>query len=51
MFTRSPKIYVSFPDSIQELNSIFSGELDQVSENSFYMVGRIEQVLEKDKKH
>lgn len=50
VFTGSPGIYVSLPDSIRGLNSILSGELDEVSENSFYMVGKIEQVLEKDKK-
>lgn len=49
VFTGSPGIYVSLSDSIRGLNAILSGELDEISENSFYMVGKIEQVLEKSK--
>ena len=50
VFTGSPGVYVSLADSIRGLNAILSGELDEISENSFYMVGKIEQVLEKAKK-
>nr|AJM90134.1 ATPase beta chain [Trentepohlia annulata] len=50
VFTGSPGIYVSLADSIQGLKSILSGELDEISENSFYMVGKIEDVLAKHKK-
>lgn len=49
VFTGAPGEYVSLADSIRGLNAILSGELDEVSEQSFYMVGKIEQVLEKDK--
>ena len=50
VFTGSPGVYVTLPDAIRGLNAILSGELDEVSEQSFYMVGKIEQVLEKSKK-
>ena len=49
VFTGIPGEYVTLAESIRGLNAILSGELDEISENSFYMVGKIEQVLEKNK--
>ena len=49
VFTGIPGEYVTLADSIRGLNAILSGELDEISESSFYMVGKIEQVLEKEK--
>ena len=49
VFTGSPGVYVPLSDSIRGLNAILSGELDEISENSFYMVGKIEEALEKNK--
>uniref|UniRef100_UPI003001093A ATP synthase CF1 subunit beta n=1 Tax=Cephaleuros diffusus TaxID=1519597 RepID=UPI003001093A len=49
VFTGIPGEYVTLADSIRGLNSILTGELDEVSESSFYMVGKIEHVLEKDR--
>ena len=48
-FTGIPGEYVTLSDSIRGLNAILSGELDEVNERNFYMVGKIEQVLEKEK--
>nr|YP_010261192.1 ATP synthase CF1 subunit beta [Cephaleuros karstenii]UIB39133.1 ATP synthase CF1 subunit beta [Cephaleuros karstenii] len=50
LFTNIPGEYVSLADSIRGLNAILTGELDEISESSFYMVGKIEQVLEKNSK-
>ena len=50
VFTGIPGEYVTLADSIRGLNAILSGELDEISEQSFYMTGKIEQALEKDKK-
>ena len=50
VFTGIPGEYVTLADSIRGLNAILSGELDYLGEQAFYMVGKIEQSLEKDKK-
>uniref|UniRef100_UPI0030024662 ATP synthase CF1 subunit beta n=1 Tax=Cephaleuros lagerheimii TaxID=2738443 RepID=UPI0030024662 len=44
--------YLSQPFTVAQtgLNAILTGELDEISESSFYMVGKIEQVLEKNQK-
>ena len=49
VFTGIPGEYVTLADSIRGLNAILSGELDEISEQSFYMCGKIEQTLEKEK--
>nr|UIB38928.1 ATP synthase CF1 subunit beta [Trentepohlia sp. YN1317] len=50
VFTGIPGEYVTIEESIRGLNSILSGELDELGEQSFYMVGKIEQALEKAQK-
>ena len=47
VFTGSPGIYVSLKDTIAGFKGILSGEYDQLPEQAFYMVGSIEQAVEK----
>merc|ERR1711970_965449 len=46
-FTGTPGVYVSLANCIKGFNRILSGELDDVPENAFYMVGDIDEVLAK----
>jgi len=46
-FTGTPGVYVSLANCIKGFNRILSGELDDVPENAFYMVGDIDEVLRK----
>ena len=50
VFTGSPGKYVKVSDTIEGFKEILSGRLDEVSEQAFYMVGTLDDVLEKDKK-
>nr|ASN77459.1 ATP synthase CF1 subunit beta [Pedinophyceae sp. YPF-701] len=47
VFTGSPGKYVSLQQTIQGFNMILSGELDQLPEQSFYLVGDIDEAVEK----
>jgi len=47
VFTGSPGKYVSLKETIQGFNKILSGELDDLPEQSFYLVGNLEEVIEK----
>ncbi|MFI3245097.1 MAG: F0F1 ATP synthase subunit beta [Ferrimonas sp.] len=49
VFTGSPGKYVSLKDTIQGFKGILSGEYDHLPEQAFYMVGTIEEVVEKAK--
>ena len=49
VFTGSPGKYVSLKDTITGFNAILAGEYDHVPEQAFYMVGSIEEALEKAK--
>ena len=49
-FTGTPGRYVSLEDTVSGFESILSGEVDQLSENSFSYVGTIDEAIEKDKK-
>jgi F-type H+-transporting ATPase subunit beta len=49
VFTGSPGKYVSVKDTIAGFQAIISGEMDQYPEQAFYMVGSIEEVIEKAK--
>lgn len=44
IFTGSPGQYVSLQDTVKGFKKILSGEMDDFSENSFYMKGDIDQV-------
>jgi F-type H+/Na+-transporting ATPase subunit beta len=49
VFTGSPGKYVSLKDTISAFKSILDGEHDDLPEQAFYMVGGIEEVVEKAK--
>jgi F-type H+-transporting ATPase subunit beta len=49
VFTGAPGKYVSLKDTITGFNAILAGEYDHVPEQAFYMVGSIEEALEKAK--
>ena len=49
VFTGSPGKYVSVKDTIAGFRAIISGEMDQYPEQAFYMVGSIDEVIEKAK--
>jgi len=48
-FTGIPGKYVGLSDTIRSFKMIVNGELDHIPEQAFYMVGPIEEVLEKAK--
>ena len=50
VFTGSPGKYVSLKDTIKGFKMIASGELDHLPEQAFYIVGTIEEAIEKAKK-
>ena len=50
VFTGSPGIYVSLKDTITGFKAILAGEYDHLPEQAFYMVGSIEQAVEKAQK-
>jgi len=50
VFTGSPGKYVSLKDTIAGFKGILNGDYDHLPEQAFYMVGGIEEVIEKAKK-
>ncbi|MCK9490249.1 MAG: F0F1 ATP synthase subunit beta [Xanthomonadales bacterium] len=50
VFTGSPGKYVSLKDTIRGFKAIIDGEYDHLPEQAFYMVGAIEEAVEKAKK-
>jgi F-type H+-transporting ATPase subunit beta len=50
VFTGSPGKYVSLKDTIRGFKAIVDGEYDHLPEQAFYMVGSIEEAVEKAKK-
>ncbi|MCK9261331.1 MAG: F0F1 ATP synthase subunit beta [Azoarcus sp.] len=50
VFTGSPGKYVTLNDTIKGFKMIVSGECDSLPEQAFYMVGGIEEAIEKAKK-
>ncbi|RYU58349.1 F0F1 ATP synthase subunit beta [Methylolobus aquaticus] len=50
VFTGSPGKYVSLKDTIAGFKGIIDGEYDDLPEQAFYMVGTIDEALEKAKK-
>ena len=50
VFTGSPGKYVSLKDTIRGFKGIVDGEYDHLPEQAFYMVGSIEEAVEKGKK-
>ncbi len=49
VFTGSPGKYVPLKDTIQSFKAIIAGEYDELPEQAFYMVGTIEEAVEKAK--
>ncbi|HNA29620.1 MAG TPA: F0F1 ATP synthase subunit beta [Thiobacillaceae bacterium] len=49
VFTGSPGKYVSLKDTITAFKAIVSGEYDHLPEQAFYMVGTIDEAVEKAK--
>lgn len=49
VFTGSPGKYVSLKDTIKGFKGIVEGEYDELPEQAFYMVGSIEEAVEKAK--
>ncbi|MCY4321711.1 MAG: F0F1 ATP synthase subunit beta [Bdellovibrionaceae bacterium] len=49
-FTNVPGRYVELKDTIEGFKEILNGQHDKIPEQAFYMVGTIEEVLEKAKK-
>ncbi|SFE44164.1 F0F1 ATP synthase subunit beta [Nitrosomonas sp. Nm166] len=49
VFTGSPGKYVSLKDTIKGFRGIVEGEYDELPEQAFYMVGSIEEAVEKAK--
>ena len=50
VFTGTPGQYVKLPDTIQGFKEIVDGKHDALPEQAFYMVGTIDQAVEKAKK-
>ncbi|MCP4985109.1 MAG: F0F1 ATP synthase subunit beta [Colwellia sp.] len=50
VFTGSPGKYVSLKDTISGFKGILAGEFDDMPEQAFYMVGSIEEAVEKANK-
>ncbi|MBD9378732.1 F0F1 ATP synthase subunit beta [Pseudoxanthomonas sp. PXM04] len=50
VFTGSPGKYVALKDTIRGFKAIVDGEYDHLPEQAFYMVGSIEEAVEKAKK-
>jgi F-type H+-transporting ATPase subunit beta len=48
-FTGTPGKYVSLKDTIRGFQGIVNGEYDQIPEQAFYMVGTIEEAVERAK--
>ncbi len=50
VFTGTPGVLVALEDTIKGFKGIVRGEYDHIPESAFYMVGTIDQVVEKAKK-
>jgi F-type H+/Na+-transporting ATPase subunit beta len=50
VFTGSPGVFVNLEDTIAGFKAIVAGEYDHLPEAAFYMVGTIEEAIEKAKK-
>jgi F-type H+-transporting ATPase subunit beta len=50
VFTGSPGKYVSLADTISAFNAILDGEYDELPEQAFYLVGNLNEAIEKGAK-
>ena len=49
VFTGAPGQYVALKDTIKAFQGIVAGEYDDLPEQAFYMVGKIDEAVEKAK--
>ncbi len=49
VFTGNPGVYVTRDDTVRSFKAILDGEYDHLAEDAFYMVGTIEDAVEKNK--
>ena len=49
VFTGSPGKYVKLADTVRSFKDLISGKYDDLPEQAFYMVGSIDEVVEKAK--
>lgn len=47
VFTGSPGVYVELKDTIAGFKSILAGEVDDLPEQAFYMVGTLDEAKKK----
>ena len=50
VFTGTPGVFVELADTIRGFKGIVAGEYDDLPESAFYMVGKIEEAVEKARK-
>ncbi|MBL4805068.1 MAG: F0F1 ATP synthase subunit beta [Alphaproteobacteria bacterium] len=50
VFTGTPGVFVQLEDTIKGFKGIVDGDYDHLPENAFYMIGTIDQAVEKAKK-
>jgi F-type H+-transporting ATPase subunit beta len=50
VFTNIPGVFVQLEDTVKSFKAVVDGEYDHLPESAFYMVGGIDQVVEKAKK-
>ncbi|MCC5814575.1 MAG: F0F1 ATP synthase subunit beta [Leptospira sp.] len=50
VFTGTPGVYVKLEDTIRSFSELISGKYDDMPEQAFYMVGSIDDAIEKAKK-
>ncbi len=50
VFTGTPGVFVNLKDTIKGFKGLVDGEYDDLPESAFYMVGTIEEAIEKSKK-
>jgi F-type H+-transporting ATPase subunit beta len=48
-FTGTPGRYVTIPDTIRSFKGLIEGEYDDLPEAAFYMVGSIDEAIERAK--
>jgi F-type H+-transporting ATPase subunit beta len=50
VFTGTPGVFVNLKDTIKGFKGLVDGDFDDIPEAAFYMVGTIEEAIEKSKK-
>ncbi len=50
VFTGTPGVFVQLEDTIKGFRMIVDGELDHLPESAFYMVGTIDEAIQKAQK-